>query len=715
MNPEKIRDFELKISASGDGKYRVEVIGSPSGESSAPLQLSLQDPEFIKDLKTLEMSRERSGDSRVADNTSRKIGSSKKLESNTAEAINRLGVQLFRGVFNSAVAENYRTSLQMVRDEGGQLRLRLRIDTPELAALPWEFIYDEREGDPLCLIGDTHLVRYLPLGRPQKSLTITPPLRILGMTASPDQLKKLDTGGEKKLMHDAVDHLLEAGKLEIEWVKGQTWRDLEAAMDDGPWHVFHFIGHGDINSETGEGYIALCDEKGGVQEFDATRLGRMLAGHKSLKLAVLNCCKGGTGSEQSLVSSVGAKLMQRGLPAVVSMQYEITDKAALEFSREFYSALAQDGLPIDMAVTQARKTITYAIDDTLEWATPVLHMRSPDGGLFDFDKTGAIFGTGEQQKTPDAGASPQPQEEISSPVAKPDDRLRKSLLRLLHLVRRSWVHGVLDVALEQGEMVDLRFSGIPEQVDSPWGATAIREDASILSIFDELGGSLLILGVPGSGKTIQMLSLARALIDRAEQDATRAVPVVVNLSSWERGMAFPQWFSKELSAKYGCPPGIAGNWLQDHRLLLLLDGLDEVSGSLRDDCVYAINDFMEKKGPVKVVACCRYKEYTQLSVKLGLTGAISLKNLTWEQVERHIDKAGDQLAGLKAALQKHSELRILAQTPFHLNTMVRTYWGKQQVDLASMGIVSKNERHEEIMNDFVARQFERVQAAASNG
>jgi hypothetical protein len=65
---------------------------------------------------------------------------------------------------------------------------------------------------------------------------------------------------------------------------------------------------------------------------------------------------------------------------VVAMQYEITDKAAIEFSRDFYEAVA-DGLPVDAAVTEALAAVS--VDSMLEWGTPVLYMRSPDRRLFD--------------------------------------------------------------------------------------------------------------------------------------------------------------------------------------------------------------------------------------------------------------------------------------------------------------------------------------------
>jgi tetratricopeptide (TPR) repeat protein len=94
----------------------------------------------------------------------------------------------------------------------------------------------------------------------------------------------------------------------------------------------------------------------------------------------LNSCEGARGSESDAFSSTAATLVRRGVPAVVAMQYEVTDRAAIEFSRDFYEALA-DSLPVDAAVTEARAAVS--MDSILEWGTPVLYMHSPDGRVFD--------------------------------------------------------------------------------------------------------------------------------------------------------------------------------------------------------------------------------------------------------------------------------------------------------------------------------------------
>ena len=163
----------------------------------------------------------------------------------------------------------------------------------------------------------------------------------------------------------------------------------------GPWHVLHFVGHGGVDAATGEGYLALAEADepvarrrrpgaggGGVYRLYADDLGRLLAGHYPLRLAVLNACEGAQGDGRDVFAGTAATLIRRGLPAVVAMQFPITDRAAIEFARAFYRAVAA-ALPVDAAVAAARQAMLLAARGSLEWATPVLFLRAPDAVLFD--------------------------------------------------------------------------------------------------------------------------------------------------------------------------------------------------------------------------------------------------------------------------------------------------------------------------------------------
>jgi hypothetical protein len=73
------------------------------------------------------------------------------------------------------------------------------------------------------------------------------------MVASPLGLPQLDEGHEKRLVEEATKRLHARGLVKLTWLEGQTWRDLQRSMRGGPWHIFHFIGHGGFDPETEEG------------------------------------------------------------------------------------------------------------------------------------------------------------------------------------------------------------------------------------------------------------------------------------------------------------------------------------------------------------------------------------------------------------------------------------------------------------------------------
>src|SRR3712207_5242693 len=307
-------------------------------------------------------------------------GTRRRIPSPEEHTVQDFGRGLFEALLVGDVRNRYEVSLSEARRRNKGLRLKLRIQPPELAVLPWEFLYDAERDRYLSLSSNTPLVRYMDLPQPVEPLPVSPPLRILGMVTSPLGLDPLDVEHEKRLVEEAIKGLRENGLLELTWLEGQTWRHLQRAMRRGPWHVFHFVGHGGFDPATEEGAIALSDEAGHKRLLRATSLAELLDDHYPLRLVFLNSCEGAKGSESDAFSSTAATLVRRGTPAVVAMQYEITDKAAIEFSRDFYEAVA-DGLPVDAAVTEARTAVSMR--SALEWGTPVLYMRSSDGHIFD--------------------------------------------------------------------------------------------------------------------------------------------------------------------------------------------------------------------------------------------------------------------------------------------------------------------------------------------
>jgi CHAT domain-containing protein len=253
------------------------------------------------------------------------------------------------------------------------------MDDPRLTQLPWELLYDDAEPGFVGLSNRTPIVRYMELARGSAVPFSSGPLRLLCMVSSPSDLAPLDVAREREKVTHALAETNQ--KVEVRWLENATARQLQNALLETDWHVFHYVGHGGFDAESAEGFLALENDQGTSHPLTAAQLATLLADEDTLRLVVLNSCEGAKGSAQSRFSGIAATLTQRGIPAVVAMQRAISDRAAIVFAREFYSAVA-DGMPVDAAVAEGRKAITIDDVESVEWATPVLYMRSPDGRLF---------------------------------------------------------------------------------------------------------------------------------------------------------------------------------------------------------------------------------------------------------------------------------------------------------------------------------------------
>jgi hypothetical protein len=385
-------DFELEIGPGQGREYPVTVLRSPSGEAHGILHFPYDELALESRLKDLQIALLMAAETR------------RRLPTPEEQPVRRFGQELFDALLAGEIRSAYDISWRQAEAQGMGLRVKLRVQSPALAGLPWEFLYDPREGEYLCLMSDRPVVRYIEAVQPVQPLRVTPPLRILGMVASPAGLVSLDAEQEKLRLAKATEELQGQGLVEVTWLEGQTWRDLQRAMRGGPWHIFHFVGHGGFDPVRDEGLIVVAGDDGEPQYLTATDFSRLLADHKPLRLVLLNACEGAREGSQDIFSSTASRLVRRGIPAVVAMQYPITDRVAVEFARSFYESLA-DGLPADAAVAEARKAVSIAITGTLEWGTPVLFMRAADGAIFDL--AGQQPAPPPLQATDRAGPAPQ--------------------------------------------------------------------------------------------------------------------------------------------------------------------------------------------------------------------------------------------------------------------------------------------------------------------
>ncbi len=349
-----------------DDRFRVDIVRSAAGQASATVNL---------DVNALLHRREEIQAAILAS-----AASTRQILHRTEKPVREVGAALFTALLGTGdVAGQYRASAALAATAGQALRVVLRIDTPELAELPWEAMYDPALG---YVCRHEQLVRHIPVQSVPVPLAVSLPLRILAVISSPNGLDEIDVDLERNRLTEALAEAVRDGLIQIHWIPAATWSGLHVELVRGHWHVLHFIGHGEFDADQDLGILALTRPDGRAHRIRADQFADLLHQARPMpRLVVLNSCSSAAGSTTDLFSGTAAALVRAGVPAVAAMQYEITSTASTAFAEGFYTAIAYSR-SLDEATSSGRVAILGTSSHTLEWLTPVLYLRGHQTRLF---------------------------------------------------------------------------------------------------------------------------------------------------------------------------------------------------------------------------------------------------------------------------------------------------------------------------------------------
>lgn len=548
---------------------------------------------------------------------------------------------------------------------------------------------------------------------------------------------------------DLTTAIQRLGRFELRFGFEVRSQELSELLAEHSPEIVHFCGHG-----AGEQGLVFQDEDGREQFVSTEILTRIFKTFsEEINCTVLNACD----------SDRQAEAIVEHINYVIGMSQPILDKAAHLFSVGFYKGLAA-GKSIEQAYemgciaiqiwsetqsppvqTRQYRKLKYA-GDALQAAEPQLAEYLKPVLLKKCERhLSSLSGIGSVSEVSSASVpSERPQEfveyvrqEIDRKEYKDNARdaydnfgqfsaqnaadLKKSEYEqrkiLLGKVRQFWIEGFLNPSLQGSDAIRLDLKDRPDAIaDLSQGIEelSVELDASYerlreTQIYREMGQgrTLLILGVPGAGKTIALLQLAQRLIERSEKNLSLPMPIVFNLSSWakDRKSIF-DWLIDELREKYQVPRSLSEPWISQQQFILLLDGLDEVNEEQRNDCVCALNEFIGLFPQTEMAICSRVRDYESLTERLQISSAICLQPLSSNHVYQFLDNVGGSLAGLQTLLKSDADLEQFAQNPLILNLMSVAYQGWSVEKLIPQLHPTAN-RHQNLFDTYIDRRLER--------
>lgn len=252
-----------------------------------------------------------------------------------------LGEALFDGLFRGAIRQNLETAFVAIeaRPDVG-LRLRLVMDPVDAGLaerLPWELLYRASRRRFLNRRIETPVIRQLALDRVNLAPVAITRLRALVVLSDPTGT--LDLAEERQILERAWK---DQSEIEPSFLERPKLSELRDHIRRAPCDVVHFVGHGERSGD--QGAILLEDEHGQALPVAGTTLAEYLSSTHAVRLVVLNACETAqapeAGAGHDPYRGVAHALMMGGISAVVAMQFQITDQAALAFCAAFYGALA---------------------------------------------------------------------------------------------------------------------------------------------------------------------------------------------------------------------------------------------------------------------------------------------------------------------------------------------------------------------------------------
>jgi hypothetical protein len=446
----KYEDFNIRITSGAPGAFRVFVSSSMgSGESDMVLPFRPEDAGGLL-----------AGVARTVRGSAqpvlRDLEAVEPVPTNAQRPSVDLGVSLYQAVFRDTVQTMLDQCIGRLRDtKDTGIRIRLEMDLhgdgmTHVASLPWELIRRNPTDVPLSVSKRTTVVRALDVMQPPDPKPFEPPLRVLVIVSNPTGTAGLKLEDERKRIEESWGKLKE---VEVHFVAPTVEAILDATAAQ-EIHVIHFMGHGDFDRKTGQGVLYLEKPDGSPDPLGSERLKAIFIDEAdSLRLVFLNACRTAVSTEDTDLdpfAGIATMLIEVGVPAVIAMQFPISDNAAVRFSDTFYRRIVQ-GMPVDTAVAEGRKALWVDGNPHDEWATPVLFMRSRNGMLF--PRTVVTLETIETMETttamPPTSAPRQPMLDAPPPTPAAPTGFRRHWRKVAGVAGAA-VAGMLAIALFSG-------------------------------------------------------------------------------------------------------------------------------------------------------------------------------------------------------------------------------------------------------------------------
>ena len=473
-----------------------------------------------------------------------------RLEELSSKELHYVGARLFDSLFQGEILRLYVHLLEQVRNTGARLRVRLKIEPPIVARLPWECLYDTRSRTFFSVSNDVTLVRYQqPRAMEPPSVPGRLPLRVLLAAESPQPGTPSREAREARVARRALAELESDGIVTVveagtELGEDPLTADSLASMLSRSYDVVHLICSAEWDGETARLLLG-----GDRMSLDA--LARAFEPANPCLLVWSGGPKSGAVSP-----SLADKLLDL-VPALLSQRQSMPEELQVSYTSALYRSLGALN-PVDAAIADAGNAVLSHFPTESEWVAPSLYLSRKDANILHSPSRGTVT---DVYQISEGRYRRSLRESLNRFWPKPE--------RYFPQLARWLPHGEPLVGLAHAA----EFLGHPQSA------------ADLTHRFQRL----LLFGEAGSGKSMALYRLfyqaAQAILS---YETKSPLPVYLSLPDLADSADL-----EELLAS-GFDRDLFTSDLEEGRFLFLLDSLDGLSANAASRRAEALNAFMRR-------------------------------------------------------------------------------------------------------------------------
>ena len=240
-----------------------------------------------------------------------------------------------------------------------RVQILLQIAVPELAALPWEWatIAASQPWAP-ARSDEFPVVRHSAVVSPAPTIAVEGPLRLLVCVGEAD-------ADALQLLHSLLSVEITQQRISIDIVVVSTSTDIDVALRRNPPHIIHFVAG-----------VTLDADQVVTMHYDAPididELQDLLQHYPTIGMVVITPVGPQSAQLLAFPQICAALLLNRTLVTAIAFGGMCRADVITRYAATCYNAII-DGIPIDLAVTRARRVLGTIDIDPL-WGYPQLRM-----------------------------------------------------------------------------------------------------------------------------------------------------------------------------------------------------------------------------------------------------------------------------------------------------------------------------------------------------